>query len=100
MTLKEQLQSAAEYLAKSSFTEPTAKTCLDAIAELEALEARVKELCEALKPFSQEDLLIRAPNMQKGDESVVWARNFAELKLGDFKKAKALLAKYRTQSDN
>lgn len=53
-------------------------------------EARIKELEEALRPFAHPDLgEILGGNVQ-GNESIVFQKNKAFLKIGDFRKAAAL----------
>ena len=57
------------------------------------LERRVKELEEALRPFTHPDLCETLGGNVQGDESPLWARNRAMLKLGHFKTASATLNK-------
>lgn len=54
-------------------------------------EERIKELEEALKPFVHEDLSRLFSGNNLGDDSIVFQRNKAVLKIGDFKKAKKAL---------
>jgi hypothetical protein len=52
---------------------------------------RIAELEEALRPFTQPDLYMLYNNNVQGDDSPVLVRDKAMLKLGDFRKAAALL---------
>ena len=60
--------------------------------QLAAAAQREAELREALEPFAHPDLLKARGGNQEGDASIIFARDDAELKLGDFRRAARLLA--------
>lgn len=58
------------------------------------LEREKAELVEALKPFAQDDLSIANSGNIQGDDSPVWGKDGAMLKLGDFRRARRLYQKH------
>lgn len=86
---------AAEARAEERFAQSreNAVKFMDANRRAEQAEAEVARLRAALAPFGHPDLSKRAPSNVMGDDSVVWARDNAEITLGDFRRARAALAR-------
>lgn len=49
------------------------------------------QLVKALKPFAHPDLSLILSNNRQGNNSIVFQRNYAELTIGDFVNAQAVL---------
>lgn len=60
-------------------------------AELKRLRAENARLREALRPFTHPDLLKATGGTIQGDDSPVYGRDKAMLKLGDFRRAQRAL---------
>ena len=61
-------------------------------AQLAAAAQRERELREALEPFAQPELYRQLGGNIEGDDSIIFVRDDAELRLGDFRRAARLLA--------
>lgn len=59
--------------------------------ELERVKALNAQMLEALKPFAHEDLCKTLSGNIQGDESIIYQRDTAILKLGDFRKARVAI---------
>ena len=55
--------------------------------------ATVVELIAATKPFAHADLCKQLPGNSQGDDSPIYCRDKAVLKLGDFRKAASAVAR-------
>lgn len=68
-------------------------TLIQVTGKCQAVEARCAELREALQPFTHDDLCKQLGGNVEGDNSPVFGREKAILRLGDFRRARAALAK-------
>jgi prepilin-type processing-associated H-X9-DG protein len=55
------------------------------------MQSAVQKLADALKPFAHPDLQMELGGNVEGDESIIYIRNKAVLKLSDFRRALAAL---------
>lgn len=62
---------------------------------LNKLDNEMYEMHQALKPFAQYDLCLILGGNAEGDESIVFKRNYAVLKIKHFKKAKEIINKVK-----
>ena len=65
---------------------------LESAAQLATAAQRERELREALEPFAQPELYRQLGGNIEGDDSIIFVRDDAELRLGDFRRAARLLA--------
>ena len=65
----------------------------EAVKKITTLKAELKDMREALEPFTHPDLCKNLAGNVRGDKSPVFGRNNATLYLGDFRKARKALGR-------
>lgn len=74
--------------------------CRQLERELAALRAERDEAVRLLRPFAHDDLCALLGGNAEGDESIIFVRNSAVLRISDCRAARALIAKIDKEAND
>jgi len=87
----EKAKNGEEYKELRAFSNMVIKRFSENEKYTKNLEQQLEKCKEVLRPFTQDDLCKVTGGMIQNDNSLVWGKDKALLRLGDFKKARTLL---------